>query len=163
MKKLFIIAVVISAALTSAMGQTANNKSKVVNKNEAAIHKVVADFMEAWNRHDAKAFSLLFVEDADFTNVAGIGASGRTEIEKFHAPRFATTFKNSLQKAINTRIRFVKSDVAGVDVKWEMTGATDREGNITALRQGLLNFVMAKTNSKWHIVIMHNMNLPISP
>jgi len=55
--------------------------------DKRAIEAVVARFMEAWNhRHDAHAFAALFTEDADFTNVRGTHAHGRTAVEEFHAP-----------------------------------------------------------------------------
>jgi ketosteroid isomerase-like protein len=62
-----------------------------------AIVAVIDRFVDAWNRHDAKAFAAVFAEDADFTNWRGTGASGRSKIEEFHAPLFATIFKNSHQ------------------------------------------------------------------
>jgi ketosteroid isomerase-like protein len=62
-----------------------------------AVTAVIDRFMDAWNRHDAKAFAAVFSEDADFTNWRGEGASGRSKIEAFHAPMFATIFKNSHQ------------------------------------------------------------------
>jgi uncharacterized protein (TIGR02246 family) len=131
--------------------------------DEQAIHGIMDSFMDAWNRHDAKAFAALFSEDADFTNVRGMGASGRSNIEQFHAPRFATTFKDSRQKYTGIKTRFIRPDVAAVDVHWEMTGATDQDGNPVPLRQGLLNFVLTETQGKWQIVVMHNMDLPASP
>src|SRR5687767_1054574 len=48
-------------------------------KDEQEIRKVLADFVDAWNRHDAKAFSMVFAEDADFTNVRGTSATSRAE------------------------------------------------------------------------------------
>jgi hypothetical protein len=54
--------------------------------DEHAIHAVMDRFMDAWNHHDAKAFAAVFAEGADFTNIRGIGASGRQKIEDFHAP-----------------------------------------------------------------------------
>ncbi len=39
---------------------------------------MLADFIESWNKHDTKAFSMVFVEDADFNNVRGASAHGRT-------------------------------------------------------------------------------------
>ena len=47
---------------------------------EHAIRAVMDRFMDAWNHHDAKAFAAVFSEDADFTNVRGVGASGRANI-----------------------------------------------------------------------------------
>ena len=131
--------------------------------DEQAIRGVMDSFMDAWNRHDAKAFASLFSEDAGFTNVRGTGASGRLNIEQFHAPLFATIFKNSHQKYTDIKTRFIRPDVAAVDVHWEMTGATDPAGNPRPLREGQLNFVMVKSEGKWQIVVMHNMDLSALP
>jgi len=148
-----------------AAGQTIGGEAKsTANANdETAIRKVLADFVEAWNKHDAKAFSMVFAEDADFTNVRGASAHGRAEVEKFHAPLFATRFKDTNQKMTKTKIRFIKPDVAAVDPWWEMTGAKGPEGQDIPLRKGLLNFVMTKEGGKWLITVMHNMELPASP
>ena len=36
---------------------------------EQNIHQLSEKFKQAWNIHDATALSILFCEDADFTNV----------------------------------------------------------------------------------------------
>jgi len=131
--------------------------------DEQAIHGIMDSFMDAWNRHDAKAWTAVFTDDADFTNVLGVSASGRSDIEQFHAKAFATIFKDSHQKYTAIKIRFIRPDVAAVDVHWEMTGSTDPAGNPVPLRQGLLNFTMTKSHDKWQIAVMHNMNLPAPP
>ena len=132
-------------------------------RDRQAIQGVMDRFEDAWNRHDAKAFAAVFAEDADFTNWRGSGASGRSKIEEFHAPMFATIFKNSHQKYTDVRTRFVRPDVAAVDVRWQMTGATDPQGNPWPERQGLLNFVMAKNGGQWQIVVMHNLDISALP
>ena len=149
---LFLVLLVGSAA-----GQTA------VAKDEEAIRKTLAAFVEAWNRHDAKAFSMVFTEDADFTNVRGTSASSRAAIEAFHAPMFAARFKDTHQKMTKDKIRFIRPDVAAVDAWWEMTGAKGADGQDVGLRRGLLNFVMTREGDKWLIVVMHNMDLPAAP
>jgi uncharacterized protein (TIGR02246 family) len=128
-----------------------------------AIQGVMDRFEEAWNRHDPKAFAAVFAEDADFTNWRGTAASGRSKIEEFHAPMFATIFKTSHQKCTDIRVRFVRPDVAAVDVRWEMTGATDPQGNARPDRQGLLNFVMAKNDGQWQIAVMYNLDISALP
>lgn len=130
---------------------------------EASIRNVLTAFTKAWNEHDAYAFSMAFAEDADFTNVRGMGAHGRTEIAKFHAPAFETVFKESHQKIVDERIRFIKPDVVAVDAWWEMKGARTRDGKPIPLRKGLLNFLMTKTEGHWLITVMHNMELPVTP
>ena len=151
-------------ASTYSFGQletTGRERESTANpKDEQEIQKVLAQQAEAWNRHDAKAFSMVFAENADFTNVIGMSAHGRAEIEKFHAPMFATRFKDTHLKITNNKIRFIKPDVAAVDVWWEMTGAKTQEGKDIPLRNGLLNFVMTKESGQWFITVMHNMDLP---
>jgi uncharacterized protein (TIGR02246 family) len=131
--------------------------------DEASIHQVLAKFIGAWNLHDAKAFSMVFAEDADFTNIRGASAHGRTNIDSFHAPVFRTLFKDSYQKVTHSTIRFIRPNVAAVDAWWEMTGSTSSSGQPIPLRKGLLNFVMARSGGKWVIVVMHNMELAVAP
>jgi ketosteroid isomerase-like protein len=61
-----------------AFGQAERSESAPNREgDEKAIKDVLRDFADAWNRRDAKAFSLVFAEDADFTNVVGMSAQGR--------------------------------------------------------------------------------------
>ena len=131
--------------------------------DEHAIRAVMDRFMDAWNHHDAKAFAAVFAEDADFTNVRGIGASGRQKIEDFHAPVFATIFSKSHQEYTDVKTRFIRPDIAAVDVHWKMTGVIDAQGNPRPDREGLLNFVMAKNAGRWEIVVMHNLDVSALP
>ena len=143
---------------SSARSQTVTPASR--EQVEKGIKQVLTAFVEAWNHHDAKAFSMVFAEDADFTNVRGMSAHGRAEVERFRAPRFATNFKDSHQKMTEIKIRFITPDVAAVDARWEMTGAKGQDGQDIPLRKGLLNFIMTRSSGQWLIMIMHNMDLP---
>jgi len=133
-------------------------------KDRAAIEQTVERFLDAWNTHDPHAFAMTFTEDADFTNVAGMHARGRANVEKFHAPVFATIFKDSHQTAQIRSIRFLTPELAAVDVDWQMTGATFQDGNPQPSRKGLLNWVMAKqADRSWLIEVMHNTELTDRP
>jgi uncharacterized protein (TIGR02246 family) len=96
--------------------------------DRAAIERTLKNFLSAWNTHDAHAFALTFTPDADFTNVIGVQAHGRDNIETLHERVFATVFKHSHQTAQIRSIRFLTPRLADVDVDWQMTGATDRDG-----------------------------------
>ncbi len=135
----------------------------LTRRDEAAIRNVVATSVEAWNKHDANAFARVFADEADFKNVRGMSAHGRAAIAKFHAPIFATSFKDSPLNISDSKIRFIKPDVAAVDAWWEMTGAKPRDGQDLPLRKGLLSFVMTTAKSQWFITVMHNTDLPACP
>ncbi len=120
--------------------------------------------MDAWNRHDAKAFASLFAKDADLTNWRGQGATGRDAIERAHELSFATRFKTSHQTTENIKVRLIKPDVASVDIWWNMTGALDESGQPRPPRRGILSWVMTNEEGKWLIKVMHNLDLTaISP
>ncbi len=129
--------------------------------DRVAIGQTLAAFMNAWNAHDAHAFSLAFTPDADFTNVVGASAHGRAGVEFFHAPVFATIFKDSHLMGVIRSIRFLTAELAAVDVDWQMTGAENPGGSPGALRKGLLDWIMQRqSDGSWLIEIMHNTNLP---
>jgi uncharacterized protein (TIGR02246 family) len=125
-----------------------------------AIEGIAAKLAAAWNRHDAQVLAAVFAEDADFTNVFGMIAKGRVGIEALHAPLFKTIFKDSTLIVTETRVRFIRPDVASVDVKWSMTGARDPLGNPWPEREGLLNWIATKYGDTWLVDVSHNMDLP---
>jgi uncharacterized protein (TIGR02246 family) len=145
----------------SIIGPAAGQTAQMVQDSQN-IQALLDAMSKAWNRHDARAFSMGFSEDADFTNVVGMTAYGRDSIEKFHAKSFATIFKNSSLKITGKKIRYITNDLTGVDVSWEMTGAQTPDGKEIPLRKGLINLLMVRYSDQWLILIMHNMNLPNS-
>jgi uncharacterized protein (TIGR02246 family) len=127
---------------------------------EAAIKAIVAErWMGGWNAHDAHQFSSVFAQDADFTNVRGQSASGQAEIEKFHAVAFERFFKQSHQTGEVTKIRFLRPDLAAVDIHWEMTGTVDNTGKPIPYRTGLADCIFTKSGGNWLVIVMHNAEL----
>jgi uncharacterized protein (TIGR02246 family) len=130
--------------------------------NEVELQKVLNRFADGWNLHDAKIFSEIFTEDADFTNVMGMTRHGRTAIEEIHAPGFNGIWACSTLHITKAKIRFIKPDVAAVDAWWQLIGLKKPDGSDSPARNGLLNFVLTKEKDSWLILVMHNMDLPNS-
>ena len=152
-----LLLVLMSAAAYAATPRV--QRPAAAPEDEQRIAAVVSDMQSAWNAHDATRFSLVFAEDAEFTNVAGRSARGRLEVERFHSPRFATTFKDSRLMIERISIRLVRADVASVDAWWEMTGARTAQGDPRPLRKGQMHLVMTKDGDTWTILVMHNLEL----
>lgn len=138
-------------------------------KDEQSIRNAVAAFDKAMNNKDARAFSMVFHEDADFTNVRGMSTRGRKAIEDFHRPLFegdgsqgVPSFKNAVFKVLDTRIRFLRPEVASVDVTWSQTGSV-LAGKDRGLRKGLMSWIATKERGTWGVAVMHNMDLPLEP
>jgi uncharacterized protein (TIGR02246 family) len=155
--------VLLAALITPTIVAAADSTNHAAD--EAAIKAVIAEhFMAGWNGHDAHLFASAFASDADFTNVRGMNASGRENIEQFHVQAFQKMFMQSHQTGELKQIRFLKPDVAVVDVRWEMTGALTPDGAASPPRSGLLDLVFTATGGNWLITVMHNIELtPTAP
>ena len=126
----------------------------------ATIEARIAAVETAWNRHDAKAYADCFAEDVDFTNVFGLTVHGRAALEASHAAIFRTMFKDSILRAEEVRVRFIRPDVAAVDVRWAMTGARDAQGKEWPERHGLLSAIATEEAGAWSLRVFHNQDLP---
>src|SRR4030095_17079678 len=102
--------------------------TKAQNQDEIAIRKVVTNFETDFNGKDAKGIANYWAEDGDFLNYFGILLHGRQEIQKYHQDIFVKYYGNAQNKLFEPVIRFLKPDVAAVDVKWEMSNATTPDG-----------------------------------
>ena len=72
MKKIVVVLVMIAMTVTNpAIANTADD--------EQAVRKVIADYGDAWNKHDPDAILALFTDDADLVNVAGSWWHGQAE------------------------------------------------------------------------------------
>jgi uncharacterized protein (TIGR02246 family) len=138
--------------------------------DEAAIRRLATALETTHNKHDAKGFAAIFTSDGDFTNVKGMSARGRQAIEEFHLPLFEgdtsrgnPSFKNAVLKITEVSARFLRPDVASVDILWTQTGSIGPDGKDRGIRKGLANWIVTKENGKWQVAVMHNMDLPVDP
>lgn len=135
--------------------------------DEAAIRKIISDATEAWNRGDAKAYSQQFQENGGFTNVLGMVFYGRKDFEQRHAEIFNTIFKGSTLQQTIRKIRFVRRDVAVVDVDTEMTGYIRLPPGVQTGPDGILRTrlqqVLLKENGTWWIAAYHNVDVKPLP
>jgi uncharacterized protein (TIGR02246 family) len=138
------------------------------SQDEAAIRQLVAAQAEAWNRHDAAAWSKDFAPDADFINIVGTVFQGRAEIEKRHAGIFASIFKESRTQVTVRQLVFLGPEVAVVDTDHEVTGHsglppgvqnTDEAGTLRTR----MKYVMKKSAGKWQIVAGQNTDVKPAP
>ena len=153
------------ASLLTGLLVTNSSYAADTTKDEEEIKAMVADFEKAMNAKDAAAMSKVFHEDAEFTNVVGMTARGRKPIEEFHRPLFEgdgtkgfPSFKSAVLKIVETRIRFIRPDVASVDVTWTQTGSV-LDGKDRGLRKGLMSWIATKEGGHWSVAVMHNMDL----
>ena len=94
----------------------------VAAAEEALIRKAVDAEEDAWNRGDAKAFAARFQEEGSLTDVLGAVSRGRAEIERRQSELFSSYFKGSRLALKVRKIRFLKPDVALIEIDTEVSG-----------------------------------------
>lgn len=63
--------------------------------DEAAVHSLFQQLMDAWAAGDARTYASLFTEDADYVAFDGVNQKGRAAIEAGHKPLFERFLKGS--------------------------------------------------------------------
>ncbi|PTL76791.1 DUF4440 domain-containing protein [Vitiosangium sp. GDMCC 1.1324] len=155
-------------ALTFCVASPAHaDAAKGQARDEAVLRQLVAEQTEAWNRHDAAAWSKDFALDADFINIVGMVFTGRAEIEARHAAIFASVFKDSRTEVTVRKIRFLEPGVAVVDTEHAVTGFTGLPPGVQPTEPGLLRtrmrYVAKRTGGKWQIISGQNTDVKPAP
>jgi uncharacterized protein (TIGR02246 family) len=131
--------------------------------DESRIRQIVAEQVAAWNVGDAKAFSLRFAKDGSFTNIRGTVFYGHRAFEDRHAEIFKTFFKGSKLAMSVSKIRFVRPDVAIVDVSTELSELRGLPPGVKSTADGKirtsLQEVLVKDGDKWWITSYHNVDV----
>lgn len=145
----------------------AQGSTNIAVEDQSAIQRIISDETEAWNRGDATAYSQHFQEEGGFTNVLGTVYYGRKDFEQRHAEIFSGVFKGSTLRQTIHKVRFVRPDVAIVDVDTEMTGYAKLPPGVQAGADGILRTrlqqVLVKESNRWWIAAYHNVDVKPRP
>jgi uncharacterized protein (TIGR02246 family) len=150
-KSVLAIFLLFSFAAASSWAQKQPNR----DQDSAAIKQSVAAWEDAWNRHDAHATAMRYVEDGDFSSLTAVDSHGWKELEEHYAAIFTTFLKDAQRKDTVRSIRFLTPEIASVDIDWQMTGAKTRDGQDLPVRKGLLTWIVTKHDGQWLITIYH--------
>ena len=112
---------------------------------EQAVRDVLARFYAGWNEHDADKMVSIYAEDIDHIDVFGEWQKGRatlrTELARLHAGPLRTSQKTYKVE----KIRFLKADVAIVQVSSRSING-----------ENIGTYVMAKQEGRWLTVSFTN-------
>jgi uncharacterized protein (TIGR02246 family) len=123
-----------------------------------AVRDVLAGAVAALNRHDAKAFAAVFHTNAEF-HIGGATALGPRGIALAHRRFFegggakpgVASFKGAVVTVGEPRIRFLRPDVATVDVRWAMAGALGPDGKDGGIQRGFALLVLTREKGTWGV------------
>jgi uncharacterized protein (TIGR02246 family) len=133
-----------------------NPKEKNVTKtnDEKAIRSLVDTFVDGWNAHDGATCAKPFAVDADFTAITGLKAHGRDVIARGHDEILSTIYRGTRNCANVQSIRFLRPDVAVVDVIFSLR---KENGQPFELRGSSCGMVVIKEGGNWSIAVLRNM------
>ena len=134
-------------------------------EDEAAIRKIIAQQVTAWDAGDGVRYGEAFAADGAFTNLFGMVMYGSDAFRKRHREILATFYKGTTKKHTIRRIRFVTPDVAIVDIDNEVHGVTAMPPGIAVPADGVLKTqlmeVFVRHADRWWIEAYHNVDLKV--
>ena len=118
-------------------------------QDKAAIRQIIRDIEVAWTHQDGYAYARLFVEDAELCEISGFKCQGREAIADRHQASFKTRDINSRLEISIERVRFIRPDVAHVEIMSNYNNVTYPFVKI------LILLVLTKQKSDWRIEIFN--------
>jgi uncharacterized protein (TIGR02246 family) len=136
-------------------GQLLNAQSN----DSAGVIKLIEAFRVSLGNGDAKTFSDLFAEDADFTNVVDSSIHGRQNIYKHHLIVFGNRPATRTIHVLSYTMRFLKPDIAAAEIRWDNIHTMGGDGTTLPNRDGVWTSVMTKEKDQWYFKIVRNLFL----
>jgi len=128
--------------------------------DEIAIQRLLDELVDAWNRGDTKAYGARFLADATFTNVNGMFHDSREEFDRRHEEIFRGALKGTTITLTPRKVRFIRSDIAIVDIDCGVLGAAVQPPGVQAGTDGALRtcllLVLVRQSGSWWIAAYHN-------
>lgn len=137
-------------ALCGLFAPGANSQANT-GSDEAAVRKAIADFADAWSRHDVAGMGALHTEDVNFVNIWGSWRKDRSDIEQGFREGHADVFSKSTMVIHTEQVRFPAPDVAVAHSTMQLLNVPPAFGiKCHSIR------VLVKRNGKWLISDFQN-------
>jgi uncharacterized protein (TIGR02246 family) len=127
---------------------TASQSTPAQPSDEAAIRKVVRDYLNARELRDAKAIEAIFTVDADQHTTSGEWRRGRAEV--IRGSLESSKFNAGTRRIVVETVRFITSDVVIADGPYEIA----TEANV---RRMWTTIVLKRESGAWRIAAIRNM------
>lgn len=132
------------AALAKAEAELARPQAGAADMQQ--LNNRRANFGDAYNRQDAKAWASFYLDDADFVTEAGGRHTGPAAIEKLYSKLFADN-PGMRVTAMPTNERFLAPGMLLEDGTWEVQGRKDGGD-----RSGRYVAVWVYRNGQWSVI-----------
>jgi uncharacterized protein (TIGR02246 family) len=141
----------VACVLVGSAGGRLDAQMTMPQTEELAVKRVILDFADAWNHHDAKAMADLHTDDVNFINIFGKWWNGRNEVEEGLRRGHSAPFAKSNMLINIEQVRFLAPNVAVVHGTMELVDAPPETlGRCHSIR------VLVKANGRWLISSFQN-------
>ena len=151
-----VTATAISVAILLLTPLLLAQEERAKSPDEKAIDALIADWLSAHNKGDAKNLSRFYAPDADLVGIDGRVVKGRNTIRTMYAKVFEQLPGNKATIALTSR-RFVSPDIVIDDGTWKVTGVLPKG----VPSKGRYTTVFKKQNGTWQILCDRTM-VPVS-
>lgn len=133
------------------------------NADEMRIRQIIQEQENGWNRGSAKDYAASFQSEGSFTIITGTIYRSRAALEARMVEIFSTIYKDSKVANRIQTIRFVRPDVAIVDLETEVAGFQGLPSGVKGagtnkLLTSMLQ-VLVKERGKWAVAAFHNVDV----
>jgi uncharacterized protein (TIGR02246 family) len=143
------VLVALVCSCLAAVPAIAQNAARL-SGDDAAVREVVAKYVDAREKRDAKLLEALFTADADQLVTTGEWRQGRENVVK---GGLASSQANPGSRQITIEVvRFVAPGVAVADGRYEISAAP-----AAAPRRMRTTFVVVRAGTEWRIAAIRNM------
>lgn len=116
------------------------------------ITSAVEGFESAWNRHDVKAMTAHFADDARLVTPFGEQADGRAQINALIQKEQSTAFRSSHVDLTTDRVRLLTPTYAFVDASMKVHGMLRPDGSMAPDLNVHALFLMTRRAGSWQFL-----------
>ena len=120
--------------------------------DEVAIRKVLDDYLELWNRCDARACADLYDTTGDLLAVDGTFLRSHAQIRQYYDDNLSGKYAGFQSQSVEVLgVRELASQVALLDAIWEVHAPSASNAPSAPLAKPIGSFVLVKSGDTWKI------------
>ncbi|HUF17512.1 MAG TPA: SgcJ/EcaC family oxidoreductase [Thermoanaerobaculia bacterium] len=120
--------------------------------DEDAIRRVLDDYLESWNRCDAKACAELYDRTGDLLAVDGTFLRSHAQIKQYYDDNLSGKYAGFQARSVEVLgVREVGAEVALLDAIWEVHAPSASDAPSKPIAKPIGSFVLVKSNDAWKI------------
>ena len=121
-------------------------------EDEAAIRKVLADYLELWNRGDAKGCAELYDATGDALAVDGTFLRSQAQIRQYYEDNLSGKYAGFHTRRVEALgVRELGASVAVLDATWEVHASSAGDVPSKPVAKPIGSFVLVKSSNTWKI------------